>query len=329
MSKDFDASLSDALDSVARAARSAGPEAAQIRGRKRTMRKRIALSTVSLVLVAAGATTAFKVADTSHDITPTMTHSASPNVTVSVSPTTAATNGTPTTGATGTSTSGSPASGSTSATPSGSTATSSSRIGDPHKVVTSAWLTASQMPFAGTFVWNSIPASSDSVQPLTSTIGYVPNDTSYQALTMCADPAQLLSRTTGAQIQGFETTPTSAGSHGADQYIFFFTNAKSAQQTYSWLQNQYSSSCLGIPSTGAQITQVASDGTSGMAWLSRKASSGLPDMPIYQREYFVQRGNTIAYVSFTSPQDLPTAYDDSSQLATIAAHMCIYGGACN
>jgi hypothetical protein len=62
VSKDFDRTLSDALDLAAGAAQTAGAQAARVRGRKRTMRKRVAISTMSFVLVlaAAGATAAFK-----------------------------------------------------------------------------------------------------------------------------------------------------------------------------------------------------------------------------------------------------------------------------
>ena len=59
MSKDFDTTFSDAIDLAAGAAQTAGASAARTRGRTRTMRKRIAISTMSFVLVAAGTTAAF------------------------------------------------------------------------------------------------------------------------------------------------------------------------------------------------------------------------------------------------------------------------------
>lgn len=88
MPKDFDSTLSDALDLAAHSAQTAGPNAARIRGRQRTMRKRIALSTASLALIAVGATAAFKVASPGHDGAPMMTKP-TPSATsaVSVAPT--------------------------------------------------------------------------------------------------------------------------------------------------------------------------------------------------------------------------------------------------
>jgi hypothetical protein len=50
----------------------------------------------------------------------------------------------------------------------------------------------------------------------------------------------------------------------------------------------------------------------------------------YTREYLVQRGSTIAYVSISSnSHSLPTTYDDAAQLSTIATHLCVYGGPCH
>jgi len=61
-SKDFGTTLSDALELVAQAARTAGAPAAQTRGRKREMHKRIAIATTtSLAIVVVGVTAAFAV----------------------------------------------------------------------------------------------------------------------------------------------------------------------------------------------------------------------------------------------------------------------------
>lgn len=101
MAEDFDTMLSDAIDLAVSAAHPAGASAARIRGRKRTVRKRVAVSTVSLVLVAAGTTAAFAAASSAGGGTPHMV-AASPRVTSSrvtslrsatASPSTAASHG--------------------------------------------------------------------------------------------------------------------------------------------------------------------------------------------------------------------------------------------
>jgi hypothetical protein len=335
VSKDFDGTLSDALDLAAHAAETSGPAAARIRGRKRTMHHRIALSTASLVMVAVGATAGFKAATADNGGSPQPT-GGSPGVTASLSTagTPSNTGGSPTPptqtssspaasipATTGSATTGSPTTGSPSSSrPAGA---------DPQQVAPGAWLSADQIPFAGTYTWNPVPGSQLGGQQLSSSVAYIANNTSYQTLTMCADPAQLLSRTIGAQVSGFTTTTTSSGNNQANQYIFFFADAASAQQTYTWLETQYTSSCL-LNGSGAQVTKTAGDSSTGMAWLTLKGTSTSPDLPLYEREYFVLRGSTIAYVSMVSyTKTLPTAYNDTAQLATIAAHLCVYGGSCS
>ena len=215
---------------------------------------------------------------------------------------------------------------------SGAPDSSGSTAAGPQQVVDAAWLTADQMPFAADFHWKAMQAdpqgSSPVGQQLTSTVFYVANNTSLQSLTMCADPGKLLPRTTGAQHTDFTAT-TGTGTNQASQYIFFFADAAAAQQTYTWLQSQYSSSCL-LNGSGARVTQVGTHGTTEATWLTLKGSSTLDDLPAYSREYFVLRGSTIAFVSVTSyTSSLPTAYDDATQLSAIASHLCVYGGSCS
>jgi hypothetical protein len=331
VSKDFDTTLSAAIDLAAEAAQTAGASAARIRGRQRTVRKRIAISTVSAVFVVVGATAAFKLASP-HDGAPQLTAtsplvtatttapaspspSADPRATTSPSASSSSSSGTITPS---TSTSGSPSS-----NPAGTA--------DPHHVVPGAWLAAAQLPFAGTFHWKAVQAdpqgSSPIGQPLTATVFYVAKDTPFQALTTCADPTNLLGRTTGAQHT--EYTATAAGSSNtASQFVFFFADSASAQQAFTWLQSQYSPSCA----TGDMTTtKGAGDGQSSAAWFSVKGASGPIDAPAYTREYFVLRGSAIAYVSVSSGTgNLPMTHDgDAAQLSTIAAHLCVYGGPCS
>lgn len=96
MSKDFDATLSEAIDLAADAAHTnGGATAARIRGRQRTMRKRITISATAVILVAAGTTAAaVQIAPSSRATPPTG------RITVtktSAGPTTAATSTAPTT----------------------------------------------------------------------------------------------------------------------------------------------------------------------------------------------------------------------------------------
>ena len=102
VSKDFDSTLSDAIDRAAGAANTAGATAARIRGRERTMRKRIVISTTSIVLVAAGAGAAFAVTShnggTPHQTAASPSVSAVPSSGASTSPSRSST---PTTSASG------------------------------------------------------------------------------------------------------------------------------------------------------------------------------------------------------------------------------------
>lgn len=302
MSKDFDATLSEALHLAANAAQTPGPAAARIRGRKRTVHQRIAVSTASLALVAVATTVAFKASPSHSDSAPVA--GTSTNLTVNASKSA---------GTAGHSTSA-----------------------DPRKVVPGAWLAANQLPFADTFQWKVQQATSQGSpigRPLTPTVFYVANDTSLQTLTTCSDPSWLLPRTTGAQHSEYLGT-TGTGNNQASQYLFFFADRDSAQLTFNTLVKQYGPACAKYDG-GAQPTLTAGDlnqagGLSEMVWLTVKGKSTAPDLPAYTREYFVLRGNVIAYVAATSYTDtgLPTAYNDAAQLSTIASHVCVYGGAC-
>jgi hypothetical protein len=66
VSKDFDTTLSDALDLAAQAARTAGAPAARIRGRRRAARKRMAVTAGGLILLAGGGSAAAFTAASSH-----------------------------------------------------------------------------------------------------------------------------------------------------------------------------------------------------------------------------------------------------------------------
>jgi hypothetical protein len=159
VAKDFDATLSDAIDLAAGAAQGPGAAAARIRGRKRTTRKRVALATMSFVLLAAGSTAAFKFSS-SHGAAPQLpagTFGSTPGTAVSTTPTTAASSapaavskstGTSTDIATGTPT-GAPAT-STSGAP---TTSASSPVSATAPSTT--WLTPKQVPFHDLMNWSA------------------------------------------------------------------------------------------------------------------------------------------------------------------------------
>ena len=142
-----------------------------------------------------------------------------------------------------------------------------------------------------------------------------------------AGQSNLLGRTAGAQHTDY-TASTGTGNNQASQYIFFFTDAASAQQAFTWIQSRYGPSCLA--GSGATITKTAGDGVTSATWLTVKSTSTNPDLPEYSREYFVLRGSTIALVSVTSyTNSLSTSYNDTAELSSIAAHLCVYGGSCH
>ena len=227
MPKDFDSTLSDALDLAAHSAQTDGPAAARIPGRQRTMRKRIALSTASLALIAVGATAAFKVAAPGNNGAPVLTKP-TPSVSVSATPTLTQGSASLTAGATPSNPASSGPNTSTSASSSPLTSTTSTGA-SPLKVATAAWLSPSQMPFASTFNWTATKTSQDAPgwQALTPTVYYFPSTDQRQALTTCGDPTSFLSRTIGGQFTQYTATtpPTTAKANNqASQYIFFFAN---------------------------------------------------------------------------------------------------------
>ncbi len=136
MSKDFDTTLSDAIDLAAGAVQTAGASAARIRGRKRTMRKRIAVSAVSLVLVAVGATVALKATSSTGGGTQRIP-AASPSATASTSITTSP------------SPTGSPDSSPTGSPSASVTRSTSAAAGSE------TWLTPAQVPFDSIMNWTA------------------------------------------------------------------------------------------------------------------------------------------------------------------------------
>jgi hypothetical protein len=137
VSKDFDTTLSDALDLAAGASQTTGASAARIRGRQRTVRRRIIVTTASVALVAVGATVAFKAISSSDGGSPRMT-AASPSATADASVTALPRPVTTPSESPSSSPTGSP-----SAPATGSTAASEH------------WLTPAQIPFDNAMNWTA------------------------------------------------------------------------------------------------------------------------------------------------------------------------------
>jgi hypothetical protein len=158
--KDFDATLSAAVDVAAAAAHTPGAQAARAKGRKRTMRKRIVLSTASFVIIAIGTSAAFRAASSSGTGRPTPDNTGRP--TTSTSPTDPAT--APTTAPT--TTAGTPSTPGTASAPGTTSGTSGSATnptgsqnstapGSPPGPATPSWLTPAQVPFSSLMNWTS------------------------------------------------------------------------------------------------------------------------------------------------------------------------------
>jgi len=106
-------------------------------------------------------------------------------------------------------------------------------------------------------------------------------------------PGRAVASHDGGQLTEYRATSGTV----ARQFIFSFSDDASAQQTFTWL--------------------------------TVKTSKSYPvDLSPYNREYFVQRGSTIAYVEIEATATLPTTYDDAAQISTTASHLCVYGGSC-
>lgn len=222
MSKDFDTTLSDAIDLASRAAHTSGATAARIRGRERTMRKRIVISTTSFVLVAAGAGAAFAVTSQNgglpHPTAASPSSTASQTATAKSSPSSTPTTSTSASGSPGTSGAAS------STTPSGST---SGTTASEH------WLTAAQLPYESTMNWSanspiSCAAGSFAISDL------YPGGCSEHTIPTDPHPAQKMDTV----VFGSTGVPTGNGAWAgttADQEFYTYASAAGAQSAFQYI----------------------------------------------------------------------------------------------
>ena len=226
VSKDFDSTLSDAIDRAAGAANTAGATAARIRGRERTMRKRIVISTTSIVLVAAGAGAAFAVTShnggTPHQTAASPSVSAVPSSGASTSPSAGST---PTTSA----------SGAQSNTASPSTPTSSSSTTSVTTGV-EVWLTPSQLIYDSTMKWQAATPTSCTAGSFEISSLY-PGGCSEHTIAGDPQPAEQM------DTQTFSAPSVATGNGAwagttADQEFYSYANSADAQAAYQYFTNQ-------------------------------------------------------------------------------------------
>jgi hypothetical protein len=333
VSKDFDTTLSDAIDLAAGAAQTAGAPAARIRGRKRAVRKRIAVTTTSFALVAVCATVAFKASASNGSGTPTAPSSGSTSPSISVSATTSA-SATPSLHPSATRSS--PAS-PTAGAPSGTAP--QAMVPDPGRYVTGAWLSPAQLPFAraGYTTWDH----ADVIGTLLGGSAYGQTVEQYKANNSCSSIATasalsdgLSEALTGAQVQVFQSSnfgkiwPDGTIPAYASQYALFYPNATGAAAAMNGLSADYAACKTQVtgpdPSTGGNLAgsvQQTVNGGSAQCWTLLTAQ---PDSTVANgtadHTCFVRAGAMIAAVTVSINQvsSLSTVSFTSSDSTVVA-----------
>jgi hypothetical protein len=346
VSKDFDTTLSDAIDLAAAAAQTAGAPAARIRGRKRAVRKRIAVTTTSFVLAAVCATAAFKISSPNDSGTPTAPDSASTSPSASVSATTSA-SAAPSTHS---STTPSAQTGPTATTPSGNAPQAIAP--NPGRYVAKAWLSPAQLPFArvGYTIWDH----ERGIGTLLGGSAYGQTVQQYKANNSCSSVTAgsalgdgLSEALTGAQAQVFQSSnlgkiwPDGTIPAYASQYALFYPNATAATAVMNALSADYTACKTQVtgpdPTTGETLAgsvQQTVNGGSAQCWTLLAAqpdstvANGTEDHTCFVRSgamigtvtVSINQVSSLSAVSFTSSdstvvpeleQDLAAYYSGS------------------
>lgn len=335
MAKDFDATLSQAIDLAAGAAQGPGATAARIRGGRRTRRKRVALSATSFMLVAAVSTAAFALSSSNRGATPQP-----PAATTSTPPTTAPTStpatvpsstdepatNTPPTSTSGTSgasiTSGtSTSTSSASSAPPTSSGTSASA---PPAVITTTSLSPDQVPFYSLANWSDT-APLDCTGSLVFSVDASDNCPSYKSV--------------GNAHAAQKVTVIMYGSSGlavgfAYQDFFTYANAADAQAAFQSLtQGLLADGPLynGAidPSTNLPMvstTTITAQRTGSMAIYHKLRDnngapgrlSGLNGGASDRHFYCTVRGNVMAIVVAMGDPSMSNTSNDKTTLAAVA-----------
>jgi hypothetical protein len=328
VSKDFDTTLSDAVELAAGAAHTAGASAARIRGRERTMRKRIIVSTTSFALVAAGAGAAFGI--TSHNRgTPHVT-AASPSVSASRTPS-AGPSPTPTAGPTGlpiTTASRTLGTSSPVNTPTGpaSTGTTSSAT-----TASENWLTASQMPYASTMNWTAGTPSGCATGSY-EIWQYYAGGCSEHTLPNDPHPAQKMD-TRGFVAPSVATGNGAWGGTTAHQEFYTYASAADARAAFQYFTNeilgedsQFAGSTdanTGLAVTSTTTETAHADGAVAIDSTLRDSNGkpaqldGNPGDASDRHYFFAVRGDIVEMLLVQGGPGVSVTADDASYLQTV------------
>lgn len=317
MSKDFDSTLADAIELAAHSAQLPGPSAARIRGRQRTMYKRIAVSTASLALVAVGTTTGFVLAGSNGGGSKApVVPLASQSVSAQPSATGASS------GAASTPASRTP---STSGTSAGSTSPSAglNAAPDPGTYVAGAWLPAGSMPFspntgggaavawqvssnlAGNRVGGNVFEAADATTAETLPLG--------TSLEQCSLPG-FAGGLKGTQFDAF-TGPNSGAqlnstaiAADAGQGIFFFNSPHAASVAWNTISAAYTACATTEsgtnPTTGlamygfvSRISQASTGPFQAQCWTNlQSATNSAAGQGTVKATCFVEYGSLVGWV---------------------------------
>ncbi len=332
MAKDFDATLSDAVDLAAGAAQTPGAAAARIRGRKRTVHKRVALSATSCVLLAAVSTAAFTFSSSHGDATPQL-----PAATTGPGPTTAA-SPTPDTvpGSAGSSADSATTAPSTSVSSTPSTSASSTPTATSGGSATvpaapsTTWLTPSQVPYDNLMNWRALTPTH-----CTGSLVFKANYSGCQMQTPLgtAHTAQKLD----AAVFSSTGVPSGNGVWAPPlgfQDFFTYANAADAQAafqtcTQGLLAEDAQLDVAIDPVTNRPIvstTTVTAQSTGSMAIYHRmRDDNGAPGLVNGEGSsdsdvhfYFAVKGNILEVLEVMGGVSISNTSDDKAILATVA-----------
>ena len=187
----------------------------------------------------------------------------------------------------------------------------------------SAWLAASEIPFAATYNWSLDTGNANSA-PIGAAEGngvfYVSPDTIFQGITSCGSPSLVLAAPLGARQRMF--WPASGALRDqAGQWISSYPDATAAHAAWHRLQAAYAACPTKWGDLPITLRQTART-PDAMAWYHTTNGKRLGDMAPYAHEYFALHATHIAYlyVEGTGPA-LATTPNDAQILAAITRHL--------
>ena len=309
MPESFNALLSEIAETASSAVHPAGPAVARRRGHQLAVRRRVAASVMSVVLLGGAGGLALALTG-NHSTQPApLTRSGTPTPSASSAPSSPSASASPSSSPT--------ASASASTAPAGAT-------GDLNTIVPGAWTPMSQFPFS------SLKWKANMSQPVIHTM-------ERQWFYSCYGPGTLAHLgASGYQEMTYTATLTGVYS-SADQVMYYFTSTDAAAQALATIRNDYANcpelttGTNGVAMTGALHLTEQLDGS--YAWLhtyrTANGSPGSPaDLASDNHEFFVQRGNVVEAVWFGGGPEIDSQFGDAGFLNSLNASMCVYGGTC-